>query len=125
MSPTSARTHRAIVDIQIAAIAANAARSVPGVARLQPGLRGLVQQLGRELWEHLTGTPHPDIAGVDTTIDDDATAAIDITLVTDGRRPATVIAADVQRTVISALSTHQAIPISTVAVHVCEISPPP
>ena len=125
MSPTAARTHRTVADIQVAAIAATAARSVPGVARLQPGLRGLVQQLGREIWERLTGTPYPDVAGVDATTRGDETAIIDITLVTDGRRPAAATAADVQHTVTSALAAHQTIPIGTVAVHVCEISLPP
>jgi uncharacterized alkaline shock family protein YloU len=125
VSPTPARQHGAVADIQIAAVAAATAKSIPGVARLQPGLRGLVQQLSRELWERITGEPYPDIAGVDTAILDDTTAMVDITLATDGHRPAAAIAADVQHAVTTAIAARLAIPVSAVAVHVCEISLPP
>lgn len=125
MSPVSARTHRAVAEFQVASVVAEAARSVPGVARLQPGLRGLVQQLRRDLWERVGGVPYPDVAGVDATIGDSISVMIDITLVTDGQRPAASIVADVQHIVASALSARLAVPTSVVAVHVCDISLPP
>jgi uncharacterized alkaline shock family protein YloU len=124
VSPTPARDHGAVADIQIAAVAAATARSIPGVARLQPGVWGLVQQLSRELWERITGEPYPDIAGVDAAILDDATATLDITLVTDGHRPAAAVVADVQLAVTTAIGARLAILVSAVAVHVCEISLP-
>ncbi|HEX2298613.1 MAG TPA: Asp23/Gls24 family envelope stress response protein [Pseudonocardiaceae bacterium] len=125
MSPTPARDHDTVADIQIAAVAAATAKSIPGVTRLQPGVWGLVQQLSRELWERITGEPFPDIAGVDAAILDDATATLDITLATNGHRPATVVVADVQHAVTTAIAARLAIPVSAVAVHVCEISLPP
>jgi uncharacterized alkaline shock family protein YloU len=125
VSPTPASDRGAVADIQIAAIAAATVKSIPGVTRLQPGVWGLVQQLGRELWERITGEPYPDTAGVDAAILDDATATVDITLATDGHRSAAAVVADVQHAVTTAIAAHVAIPVSVVAVHVCEISLPP
>jgi uncharacterized alkaline shock family protein YloU len=125
VSATPARDHGAVADIQIAAVAAATARSIPGVARLQPGLWGLVQQLSRELWVRITGEPYPDIGGVDVALLDDTTATVDITLVTDGHRPAAAVAADVQHAVTTAIAARLAIPVGAVAVHVCEINLPP
>jgi len=39
---------RPVAEIRVAAVAAAAARAVPGVVHLQPGPWGLVQQLGTE-----------------------------------------------------------------------------
>lgn len=118
-----------ILDLQVAAVAATVARAVPGVARLQPGLWGLVQQLSRELWERVTGEPYPDLAGVEAEIHGRAgihnrIATIDITLVTDGHRPAAEVAADVQHAVTTTVASHLDVVVTSVAVHVCEINLP-
>ncbi|MGH3566935.1 MAG: Asp23/Gls24 family envelope stress response protein [Pseudonocardia sp.] len=112
-----------ILDLHVAAVAAAVARAVPGVARLQPRLWGLVQQLSRELWERVTGEPYPDLAGVEAEIHDRA-ATIDIRLVTDGRRPAVDVVADVQQAVATTVASHLDIVVTGVAVHVCEINLP-
>ncbi|MGH3616188.1 MAG: Asp23/Gls24 family envelope stress response protein [Pseudonocardia sp.] len=112
-----------ILDLQVAALAATVTRAVPGVARLQPGLWGLVQQLSRELWKRVTGEPYPDLAGVEAEIRG-RTTAIDITLVTDGHRPAAEVAADVQHAVTTTVTSHLGIVVTSVAVHVCEINLP-
>lgn len=44
-----------LIEIRAAEAAATAARAVPGVVRLQPGLMGLVVQIASEAWERLTG----------------------------------------------------------------------
>jgi hypothetical protein len=112
-----------VAEIRVAATAADAARSTPGVAHLQPGFWGLVQQLGSELWTRVTGQPRPDTAGSEVRIDGD-TPAIDVTLVADGRRPAAAVAGDVQRNVYLAVrATHDIAP-RRVAVHVVAIALP-
>ena len=110
-----------VTEIRIAAAAAAAARAVPGVAYLQPGLWGLVQQLGTELWTRVTGKPRPDTGGVEVVVDGDTTT-IDITLVTDGLRPAAVIAADVQRRVHEAVTDTCAAAPTRIAVHITDIA---
>ncbi len=112
-----------LVDVRVASAAADAARATPGVERLQPGLWGLVQQLGHELWEHATGEPYPDVAGVEVELADGA-ALVDITLATDGTVPAAQVAAAVQRAVVDAVAVRAAVPVVSVAVHVCEIALP-
>ena len=56
---------RPVAEIRIAAVAAAAARAIPGVAHLQPGLWGPVQQLGTDLWTRVTGKPRPYTGGVE------------------------------------------------------------
>jgi hypothetical protein len=112
---------RPVTQIRIAAAAAVAARAVPGVAHLQPGLWGLVQQLGTDLWTRVTGKPRPDTGGVEVVIDADTTT-IDITLVADGLRPAAVIAAHVQREVYLAVTDSGAAPPTRIAVHITDIA---
>lgn len=54
-----------MTEIRAAEAAATAARAVPGVVRLQPGVWGLLRQLAAEAWTQATGKALPDIAGVD------------------------------------------------------------
>ncbi|GHE81838.1 hypothetical protein GCM10017786_10520 [Amycolatopsis deserti] len=49
-----------VEDAVVASVAAHAARSVPGVARLEPGVAGLVRGWGRARWQQVKGlTPAP------------------------------------------------------------------
>lgn len=122
-------TDRLVTGIRVAEIAAAAARSTPGVAHLQPGLWGLVQQLGGEAWTRVTGRPRPDTAGVEVAVRvDPATGAmaitVDVTLVADGRRPAAVVAGDVQRRIDGAVHTSFGVAPRRVAVHVTDVALP-
>lgn len=112
-----------VADIHAAAVAADTARRVAGVARLQPGTWGLLQQLSRDLWTRVTGEPHPDTAGVQAEVHGDA-VTIDITLVATGTRPATSVASDVQRAVTAAVPAQLGLAVDSVAVHVSEINLP-
>lgn len=123
MSPDLVGEPDTILDLHVAAAAATVARAIPGVARLQPRLWGLVQQLSRELWERVTGEPYPDLAGVEAEIHN-STATIDIRLVTDGRSPAVDVVADVQQAVTTTVASHLNIVVTSVTVHVCEINLP-
>jgi uncharacterized alkaline shock family protein YloU len=112
-----------VADVHVASAAAGAARATPGVERLQPGLWGLVQQLSHELWERATGEAYPDVAGVEVEMQD-GVALVDVTLATDGTIPAGQVAAAVQRAVVDAVAARTAVPVLSVAVHVCEIALP-
>ncbi len=93
------------------------------MAHLQPGRWGLVHQVGNELWTRTTGRPRPDTAGVEVAADGEL-VAIDVTLVTDGRRPSARVAGDVQRRVDLAVRASCSVGPSRVAVHVADIAPP-
>lgn len=112
--------HDILTEVRVAAATAQAARATPGVVRLQPGLWGLVRQFSQQVWERVTGNPYPDVAGVEVQLDD-GSATIELTLVTDGRRPAASIVAAVQRAVVKAVTTQTGLTGPNVAVHVCEI----
>ena len=112
---------RPVAEIRVAAVAAAAARAIPGVAHLQPGLWGLVQQVSTDLWTRVTGKPRPDTGGVEVVIDGDTTT-IDITLATDGLRPAATVAGDVQREVHLAVIDSGVAPPARIAVHVVDIA---
>ncbi|QNE16873.1 Asp23/Gls24 family envelope stress response protein [Kribbella qitaiheensis] len=55
-------------EIRAAEGAAGAARAVPGVVRLQPGVWGLLRQFATQAWTQATGKPLPDIGGVDADL---------------------------------------------------------
>jgi uncharacterized alkaline shock family protein YloU len=112
-----------VTEIRVAATAADAARSTPGVAHLQPGLWGLVHHLGNELWTRVTEQPRPDTAGIEVRIDG-GTLTIDVTLVADGRRPVSVVAGDVQRNVYLAVRATHDIEPRQIAIHVIDIALP-
>lgn len=82
---------------------------------------GLVQQVGTDLWTRVAGKPRPDTGGVEVVIDGDTTT-IDITLVTDGLRPAATVAGDVQREVHLAVIDSGVAPPARIAVHVVDIA---
>lgn len=109
-----------LAELQVAAAAADAARATPGVERLQPGLWGLVQQVGHEMWVRATGEPYPDVGGVEVELVASG-FRLDVTIVADGSRPAADIAFAVQRAVAGAVG---GVTVAEVAVHVCEISLP-
>lgn len=54
-----------LTEVRAADVAATAARAVPGVVRLQPGVWGLLRQFAAQAWTQATGKALPDIRGVD------------------------------------------------------------
>jgi uncharacterized alkaline shock family protein YloU len=112
-----------VTEIRVAATAAEAARATRGVAHLQPGVWGLVQQFASQLWTTVTGQPRPDTAGVEVVIGHDA-VTVDVAFVADGRRPAVEVAFDVQRNVYAAVLTAHDIKPDRIGVHIIDIALP-
>lgn len=118
----SPRTARYNTEVAAAAAAADAARSTPGVVRLQPRLWGLVQQLSREMWERATGTHYPDVAGVEATLDAEGTAVdLDISMVLHSGHNATTVSAAVQGAVRIAVATATGLDVTAVTTHITDI----
>jgi uncharacterized alkaline shock family protein YloU len=112
---------RTVLEVRAAEAAADAARAVPGVAALQPGLWGLVRRLTAESFERLTGRPVPDTAGVEADLRDGG-LRLDLRIVLDGGYQAAAVAAGVQRAVGAAVPAAVGQPVVGVAVHVVAIS---
>lgn len=116
---------RLVLEVRAAEAAAQAARAVPGVVRLQPGVFGLLGQLAARAWERATGRGLPDIGGVRAELDDrrteDPTLRVDLQLVVDGGYQAAAVAADVQLAVPAAVTDAVGVLVTVVLVHVVEI----
>jgi uncharacterized alkaline shock family protein YloU len=109
-----------VLEVRAAETAACAARDVPGVAALQPGLWGLVRRLTAESFERLTGRPAPDTAGVEADLRD-GQLHLDLRIVVDGGYRAATVAAEVQRVVRAAVPVAVGHPVTRVVVHVVMI----
>lgn len=126
----SARTREAVNAVQVAGLAADAARAVPGVAALQPRLRHLPRHWTTRVWAQATGRPVPDTAGVTVRLHgsehpEGPGVAIEITLATGGPAPAAAVVAAVQRRVAEAVRGETGLPVHEVAVLVCDIAVAP
>lgn len=115
-----------VVEVRAAEAAARAARGVPGIVRLQPGVVGLVLQFLRETWERATGKALPDIAGVQADLERGpdgvvSGVALDVRLVVRLGHPVGEVATAVQRAVGAAVVAEIELPVTQVDVHVVEI----
>jgi uncharacterized alkaline shock family protein YloU len=117
--------HEVVIDPPVvAAIAAHAAAAVPGVARLEPGVSGLIKGWQRATRGRWSGQDPAPAAGATAAVTDGiATIHLDVA-VTGGYRVPDV-AADVQRTVADSVSANTALEVSTVSVSVLDIDPYP
>ncbi|TCC32152.1 Asp23/Gls24 family envelope stress response protein [Kribbella sindirgiensis] len=88
---------------RIAEVAAAAARAVPGVIRLQPGLVGLVKQIAAQAWQRGTGKPVVDVAGVDVDLHPEGSVRIDVRVVSALNHHATDVGADVHTAITAAV----------------------
>lgn len=112
---------RAVTEVRAADAAARAARAVPGVVRLQPGVLGLLGQFAAEAWGQATGEELPDIAGVQADLTDDAAVRLDLRIVVDGGYRAADVGVAVQDAVVAAVTAAVALRPAAVLVHVVEI----
>lgn len=115
-----------LIEMRAAEAAATAARAVPGVVRLQPGLMGLVVQIASEAWERLTGCDLPDAAGVTVSLGRPPSRGLRVELrVVLLLEHGVAATADALRTVVAATVTAAVgHPVDEVVVHVVEVRLP-
>jgi hypothetical protein len=113
---------RVLVEVRAAEAAAVAARAVPGVVCLQPGLWGLVRRLTEDAFERLTGQALPDIAGVDADLVDGG-LRIDVRIVVAAPYQACAVGGAVRRAILAAVPPAVGSPVVAAAVHVVGIRP--
>ncbi|MDQ2708988.1 MAG: Asp23/Gls24 family envelope stress response protein [Actinomycetota bacterium] len=110
-----------LLEVRAADAAARAARAVPGVVRLQPGVWGLVGQLAARVWEQATGQALPDLAGVRAELVDGIGVAVDVQLVVDGGYQAAAVGTAVHDAVRAALTRAAGLVVTEVQVHIVEV----
>ncbi|WP_280399963.1 Asp23/Gls24 family envelope stress response protein [Nocardia carnea] len=106
----------------IAAVAARAAEATPGVARLEPGVRGLLAVLtraGRQRWTEADPAPTEGVrvrvTGAGLTVH------VDIAVRADG--PAAEVGRAVQEHVAREVGEHTGQQVDAVCVHILDIEP--
>ncbi|MGY4771250.1 hypothetical protein ACXC9Q_30440 [Kribbella sp. CWNU-51] len=110
-----------LTEIKAADAAARAARAVPGVVRLQPGIWGLLRHFATHAWEQATGKALPDLAGVTADIADHGQQIrIDLRIVVSIHHHAAHVGAAVHDTVTAAVATVTDKP-ARIRIHIVEI----
>lgn len=126
LDAASPRTRLAVTAVQVAGLAAEAIRTVPGVAALQPRLHQLPWHWTQRVWTQATGRPLPDTAGVgvrmhDSTHPHGPGVEVEACVVLDGHLQAAAVAAAAQLAVADAVRQATALRVHRVEVYVCEI----
>ena len=103
-----------LTEVKAADAAAQAARAVPGVVRLQPGVLGLLRHFAAQAWTQATGKALPDIAGVDADLTADG-LRIDLRIVVSVFYRAADVGEAVHRAVASVVEDAQ------IHVHIVEV----
>ncbi|NEW40952.1 Asp23/Gls24 family envelope stress response protein [Nocardia cyriacigeorgica] len=109
----------------VAAVAAYAARSTPGVVRLEPGVRGLVTTLvraGRQRW--LATDPAPS-EGVRVRRTEMGRLLVQVDVVISGDRHAGEVGRAVQREVAAVVRAQTGQDVDEVVVSILDIEPEP
>ncbi|MFK4084664.1 hypothetical protein ACI2LF_11180 [Kribbella sp. NPDC020789] len=93
----------AVAQIGAADAAAQAARAVDGVVRLQPGIKGLLRQFGAQAWQRATGREVPDVAGVEVDLSDPGQVRAEVRIVVGVDHLASAVGEQVHQAVTAAL----------------------
>ncbi|QFU89256.1 Asp23/Gls24 family envelope stress response protein [Amycolatopsis sp. YIM 10] len=105
----------------VAAVAAAAAAGVPGVARLEPGVLGLVGSLGRTLRQQVKGLDPAPTEGVRVSYEDNAEVRLEVDLVLSGSEQVAAVAQAVQRAVAGAVTAATGLAVASVSVAVLDV----
>ncbi|WP_020496519.1 Asp23/Gls24 family envelope stress response protein [Sciscionella marina] len=104
----------------LAAIAVDAARRTPGVVRMEPGLRGLLDRMGRGVRERLGGLERAPSEGARAVMAD-GEVRIGLDLAVSGSARAADVAARAQRAVAEAIASATGLTASVVTVSVLDV----
>ncbi|MEV8377707.1 hypothetical protein AB0P21_33520 [Kribbella sp. NPDC056861] len=110
-----------LTEIRVAEAAAKAARAVPGVVRLQPGVWGLLRQFAANTWTQATGKALPDIGGVEADLTADrAEIRIELRIVVSIHYRASAVGEAVHQAVTDAVAAVTDKP-AKLQIHIVEI----
>ena len=115
------RANSVIAEPVFAAVAARAAAGVPGVARLEPGLFGLLGSLARSARGWVKGLDPAPADGVRVTLDPDGSVRIEVDVVLSGLDQAAAVGGAVQRAVRLAVAAATGCTLASVSVSIMDI----
>ncbi|GAA5060112.1 Asp23/Gls24 family envelope stress response protein [Nocardia callitridis] len=107
----------------VAAVAARAAATTPGVQRLEPGVRGLVSTLMRAGKQRVTNSESASSDGVRVRSTLAGVLSVQVDVVISGERRAAEIGAAVQREVVRAVREQTGEVVDEVSVSILDIEP--
>ncbi|MFD8493013.1 Asp23/Gls24 family envelope stress response protein [Amycolatopsis sp. NPDC059657] len=113
-------TESVIAEPVIAAVAAYAAATVPGVIRLEPGLRGLAGSVVRTARQKIKGLDPAPTEGVRVTIEK-GEVRLEIDLTSSGFDQVAAVGQAVQRTVARAVADATGLTAASVTVSIVDI----
>lgn len=119
----SAGSELVVADAVVASVAARAAAAVPGVVRVEPGLRGLVAELtraGKQLWSGYETAPTD---GVRVLRDDGGALGAQLEVAIGAERHAGAVGAAVQHEVVRTVREQTGVRLDEVSVTVVDIEP--
>lgn len=123
MTALSSDSEVVVSDAVVAGVAARAALAVPGVIRLEPGLRGLIVGLarsGKQLLGGKTSVP-TDGVRVEKTASGGLAVRVDVSLGSDCR--ASDVGAGIQQAVTRAVLEQTGVGVAEVSVTILDIEP--
>ncbi|SDW62894.1 Uncharacterized conserved protein YloU, alkaline shock protein (Asp23) family [Amycolatopsis xylanica] len=117
---TTPETESVIAEPVIAAVAAHAATTVPGVIRLEPGLRGLAGSVVRTARQKIKGLDPAPTEGVRVTVEN-GEVRLEIDLTSSGFDQVAAVGQAVQRTVARAVADATGLTATAVVVSIVDI----
>ncbi|MFI5783854.1 Asp23/Gls24 family envelope stress response protein [Nocardia sp. NPDC051570] len=125
MTQVAAEPELVVSDTVVAALAARAAAAVPGVARLEIGLRELVGALtraGKRLW---SGQEFASTDGVRVRSTGDGVLAVQIDLAVAAGHRAAEVGVRVQQEVMRVVAEQAGVRVDEVSVQILDVDPEP
>lgn len=118
--PADVTTETVVSDLVLAKLAAHTALHTDGVARLEPGVAGMMSRLGRWGREHATGRPELPHEGVHARTDHDG-VHLHLDIVTTGSHRAADVAHHLRAAVAENLTAATGATVAAVTVTVLDI----
>lgn len=123
MTAVNSGSEIVVSDAVIAGVAAHAAAAVPGVTRLEPGLRGLLSGWSRAGKQLLGAAESAGSQGVRVGRTGAGRIAVQVDVSLSGDCRAAVVGAAVQRAVLDAVLEQTGVTVGEVSVTVLDIEP--
>ncbi|WP_067689986.1 Asp23/Gls24 family envelope stress response protein [Nocardia jejuensis] len=123
MTARKSRSELIVADEVVAAVAVHAAAAVPGVSRVEVGLRGLVGELtraGRQLW---TGFEAASVHGARVRRDPDGGLGVHVDVSIGPERHVGVVGTAVQHAVVRVVREQTGVTVGEVSVTIVDIEP--
>lgn len=119
--PTAGDYETVVAADAVAAVAAYAAATTPGVVRLEAGVSGLLGDLTRSTWQRVAGIRPAPVTGTTVALDAGGAVRAHLDIAVDGHRQAAATASAVRRSVARAVNANTGLPVAAVIVSILDV----